>query len=41
MGCRHTFLGRPYKEKDVETFFVSRWRKYQDISLKRIGLDIR
>ena len=31
MGCRHTFLGRPYKEKDVETFFVSRWRKYQDM----------
>lgn len=31
MGCRHTFLGRPYKEKDVETFFISRWRKYQDM----------
>lgn len=31
MGCRHTFLGRPYKEKDVETFFVSRWRKSQDL----------
>jgi hypothetical protein len=30
MGCRHTFLGRPYKAKDVETFFVSRWRKAQD-----------
>jgi len=30
MGCRHTFLGRHYKEKDVETFFISRWRKYQD-----------
>ncbi len=28
MGCRHTFLGRPYKEKDVEAFFVSRWRKW-------------
>jgi Fe-S-cluster containining protein len=27
MGCRHTFLGRPYKEKDVEAFFVSRWKK--------------
>jgi Fe-S-cluster containining protein len=27
MGCRHTFLGRPYKKKDVEAFFVSRWRK--------------
>lgn len=31
MGCKHTFLGRPYKEKDVETFFVSRWRKSQDL----------
>lgn len=31
MGCRHTFLGRPYKEKDVETFFVSRWRKSQHL----------
>jgi len=31
MGCKHTFLGRPYKEKDVETFFISRWRKYQDM----------
>jgi Fe-S-cluster containining protein len=30
MGCRHTFLGRPYKEKDIETFFISRWRKYQN-----------
>jgi len=29
MGCKHTFLGRPYKEKDVETFFISRWRKAQ------------
>jgi len=31
MGCRHTFLGRPYKEKDVEAFFVSRWRKNQQL----------
>jgi Fe-S-cluster containining protein len=31
MGCKHTFLGRPYKEKDVETFFISRWRKAQDM----------
>jgi Fe-S-cluster containining protein len=31
MGCKHTFLGRPYKEKDVETFFISRWKKYQDM----------
>ena len=31
MGCKHTFLGRPYKEKDVETFFISRWKKYQEM----------
>jgi Fe-S-cluster containining protein len=31
MGCRHTFLGRPYKEKEVESFFISRWRKFQDL----------
>lgn len=31
MGCKHTFLGRPYKEKDVEVFFISRWRKFQDL----------
>ena len=29
MGCKHTFLGRPYKEKDVEAFIISRWRKVQ------------
>jgi Fe-S-cluster containining protein len=32
MGCRHTFLGRPYKEKDVEAFFISRWRKAQNLT---------
>jgi Fe-S-cluster containining protein len=26
MGCRHTFLGRPYRKKNVEEFFVRRWR---------------
>ena len=30
MGCTHTFLGRPYREKDVEAFFIARWRKSQD-----------
>jgi Fe-S-cluster containining protein len=35
MGCRHTFLGRPYIEKDVETFFVARWRKAQNIISKK------
>ncbi len=29
MGCRHTFLGRPYKKRSVEEFFVSRWKKAQ------------
>ncbi|MBN1500123.1 MAG: YkgJ family cysteine cluster protein [Spirochaetes bacterium] len=28
MGCRDTFLGKPYKEKTVEEYFVSRWKKY-------------
>ncbi|HOW43668.1 MAG TPA: YkgJ family cysteine cluster protein [Candidatus Aminicenantes bacterium] len=32
MGCRHTFLGRPYKENDVEAFFISRWRKFQELT---------
>jgi Fe-S-cluster containining protein len=32
MGCRHTFLGRPYKEKEVEAFFVARWRKFQGLT---------
>ena len=26
MGCKHTFLGRPYKKRSVEEFFVSRWK---------------
>lgn len=26
MGCKHTFLGRPYKEKSVEEFFFMRWK---------------
>jgi len=26
MGCRHTFLGRPYKKRSVEEFFASRWK---------------
>jgi len=31
LGCRNTFLGRPYKENDVEKFFISRWRKFQNL----------
>lgn len=26
MGCRHTFQDRPYKEKAVEDYFISKWR---------------
>jgi Fe-S-cluster containining protein len=28
MGCTHTFLGKPYREKTVEAFFARRWRTY-------------
>jgi len=27
MGCRDTFLGRPYRTKTVEEFFHRRWRQ--------------
>jgi hypothetical protein len=27
MGCKNTFLGRPYKKKYVEEYFLHRWRK--------------
>jgi Fe-S-cluster containining protein len=26
MGCKNTFLGRPYREKQVEEYFFVRWR---------------
>ena len=29
MGCRNTFLGRPYREKQVEEFFIQKWRKFR------------
>ncbi|HNX58971.1 MAG TPA: YkgJ family cysteine cluster protein [Spirochaetota bacterium] len=29
MGCKHTFLGRPYREKNVEEFFFMRWKGVQ------------
>ena len=29
MGCKNTFLGRPYRKKYVEEFFLRRWRKAQ------------
>lgn len=28
MGCKHTFLGRPYRRTAVEEYFVSRWRRF-------------
>ena len=27
MGCTHSFLGKPYKEKQVEEYFFKRWRR--------------
>ena len=27
LGCKHTFLGKPYKKKYVEEYFLLRWRK--------------
>ena len=27
MGCRNTFLGKPYRDKSVEEFFHKRWRE--------------
>jgi Fe-S-cluster containining protein len=29
MGCKHTFLGKPYKDKQVEDFFFNKWKKYK------------
>ncbi len=29
MGCKNTFMGRPYKEKHVEEYFHSRWKTYR------------
>lgn len=26
MGCSHTFLGRPYRDKEVESYFFKRWK---------------
>ena len=26
MGCKNTFLGRPYKAAQVEDFFLSKWK---------------
>jgi Fe-S-cluster containining protein len=29
MGCRNTFLGKPYRAKAVEEFFYKRWKSYK------------
>jgi len=29
MGCKHTFMGKPYKEKQVEEYFLMKWKKYR------------
>jgi Fe-S-cluster containining protein len=29
MGCRNTFLGKPYRPKAVEEFFYKRWKSRQ------------
>jgi len=29
MGCKHTFMGKPYKEKQVEEFFRMKWKRYR------------
>jgi len=34
MGCKNTFLGKPYKKKYVEEYFLLRWRKAQIPELK-------
>ena len=26
MGCKNTFLGKPYKERQVEEYFLTRWK---------------
>ena len=31
MGCRHTFLGRFYRRNEVDTFFISKWKKKQQL----------
>jgi len=34
MGCKNTFLGRPYRKNYVEEFFLLRWRKAQSPATK-------
>ena len=29
MGCKNTFLGKPYREKQVEEYFLMKWKKYK------------
>lgn len=35
MGCRNTFNGRPYREKQVEDFFMAKWRGVSFLDLLR------
>jgi Fe-S-cluster containining protein len=29
MGCKNTFLGKPYKERQVEEYFFLHWKKFK------------
>lgn len=29
MGCKNTFLGKPYRERQVEEYFMQKWRKFR------------
>ena len=31
MGCRNTFLGKPYREREVEEFFYKRWKASKNV----------
>lgn len=29
MGCKNTFLGKPYRDKQVEDYFLQKWKKFR------------
>lgn len=31
LGCRNTFMGKPYKQKTADLFFFNHWRGHQGI----------
>jgi Fe-S-cluster containining protein len=31
VGCENTFLGKPYRERDVEQYFINRWKQSQHL----------